>query len=350
MVKAFEVAGRRIGVDCPCFVIAEAGVNHNGDEARAFEMVDAAAAAGSDAVKFQTFSADSLVSEGTRKAEYQARTSGASESQYEMLRRLELPPEVFRDLMGYCRERNLLFMSTPFDEKSADLLDELGMEIFKVPSGEITNLPLLAHIAAKGKPMIVSTGMARLGEVEDAVRVIEGAGDPPVALLHCTSSYPTEPLDVNLRAMQTIGSAFGMPVGYSDHTLGNEIASAAVGLGACIIEKHFTLDRALEGPDHSASLEPDELAELIRGVRRVEQALGDGVKKPKDSEQDTAAVARKSIVVVNDISAGDRIAEGTLMLKRPGTGLPPKMIEFVVDRVARRDIPAGTTLSLDMLQ
>jgi N,N'-diacetyllegionaminate synthase len=349
MVRPFEIAGRPIGPAQPCFIIAEAGVNHNGDPDMARRLVDAAVEAGADAVKFQTFVAEELVAPSARKAAYQLEDTDASESQLEMLKHLTLPHEDFTHLHNHCRERDILFMSTPFDGESADFLEQLGVPAYKIPSGEITNLPFLEHVARKGKPMIVSTGMAWLGEVEAAVRAIKGAGDPPLALLHCVSNYPAAPGEVNLRAMHTMEASFGLPVGYSDHTPGVEVALAAAALGACILEKHFTLDRTLPGPDHRASLEPEELASLVRGIRTVEASLGHGRKEPAASEADTAAVARRSLVAAQDIPAGTPITEAMIAVRRPGTGLPPAFRSYLIGRTAREFIPAGSVLTLEQL-
>lgn len=339
----------QLGPNAPCFIIAEAGVNHNGDLDLAKRLVDTAVAAGANAVKFQTFKAARLVTSEAPKAEYQQRATAGNESQYEMLRRLELSTEAHQELIAYCRRLGIIFMSTPFDEESADFLDELGVSIFKLPSGEITNLPFLAHVARKGKPLIISTGMSYLGEVELAVRTVEEAGNRQFVLLHCVSNYPADPADTNLRAMNTMATAFGLPVGYSDHTLGLEISLAAVALGACVIEKHITLDRSMPGPDHNASLEPDELAALVKGIRIVEAALGDGRKEPAASEANTAAVARKSLVAAKDVPAGTTLTEELIAIKRPGTGLPPAMRGQLVGRTMRVSIPAGTLLTLEML-
>jgi N-acetylneuraminate synthase len=344
-----NLGNRKIGAGAPCFIIAEAGVNHNGDPALARRLVEAAAAAGADAVKFQTFDAALLTTAGAGKAAYQRAHTDSTESQLEMLRRLELSRQDHRDLMAYCDEKRLLFMSTPFEEQSCDFLDEIGVPIFKVPSGEITNLPFLAHIARKGKPMILSTGMAYLGEVEQAVRTLRAAGNDKLVLLHCVSNYPAAPVDINLRAMQTMATAFGVPVGYSDHTMGIEIPLAAVALGACVIEKHFTLDRNLPGPDHQASLEPPELAALVQGIRKVEAALGHGRKEPAASELETAKVARKSLVTTRAIPAGTPLMEDMIGIKRPGTGLPPALLPYIVGRVARVDVPADSLLKLEWL-
>ena len=349
-MKHVEVESRRIGPGYPCFIIAEAGVNHNGDVRLARRLVDVAVEAGAGAVKFQTFNAERLVTPGAPKADYQLQATGGSESQFEMLRRLELSPEALRGLFGYCSQRGVLSMSTPFDEQSADLLEDLGVPVYKIPSGEITNLPFLTHVASKGKPMIVSTGMSYLDEVKTAMHAIEEVGNTNVVLLHCVSTYPADPADVNLRAMHTMSTEFDVPVGYSDHTPGIEVALAAAVLGACVIEKHITLDRGLPGPDHQASLEPDELAELVRGVRIVEKALGHGRKEPAPSELNIAAVARKSLVAARDIPPGTVLAEDDVAIKRPGTGLPPVMRSHVVGRISKTDISAGTVLTWELLR
>jgi N,N'-diacetyllegionaminate synthase len=344
-----DLGRRKIGNGQSCFIIAEAGVNHNGNLNLAHQLIDAAAHAGADAVKFQTFKAERLATPGAPKADYQAQTTDAHETQLEMLRRLELGPAEHVALLQHCREKNIIFLSSPFDETSADLLNDLGVAAFKIPSGEITNLPFLIHVARMHKPMIVSTGMAYLGEVETAVRAIEQAGANSLALLHTVSNYPADPRDVNLRAMQTMSVAFGVPVGYSDHTSGVEVSLAAVALGACVIEKHFTLKRTMPGPDHRASVEPQELTALVRGIRTVQAALGDGRKIPTDSEANTRAIARKSLVAARDIPAGAIFSEDAITLKRPGTGLPPAMRAYLVGRSARVAIPAGALITWEML-
>lgn len=349
-MRKIKIAGRTIGHGCPCFVIAEAGVNHNGNLDMAFQLVDVAVNARADAVKFQTFTAERIVTHDAPKAAYQKETTGSGESQLQMLKKLELSPEDHRRLKAYCDKRGIVFLSTPFDEKSADFLEELDIPAFKVPSGEITNLPFLEHVAQKGKPLIVSTGMSSLEEVRSAVAVIRKTrSNCDLILLHCVSAYPADPADVNLRAMQTMAAAFDVPVGYSDHTLGVEVALAAVALGACVIEKHFTLACTLPGPDHRASLEPDELIALVRGVRTVEVALGHGRKEPAPSEADTAAVSRKSIVTARDIPAWTRVTKNLIIMKSPGTGLPASMLGKVIGRIAVKDIPADTLLSFDLL-
>ena len=349
MVTSVEAAGRKIGAGHPCFIIAEAGVNHNGDLALARQLVDAAKAAGADAVKFQTFRAERLVTAEAPKADYQKRTTVEGESQLAMLKRLELTHAMHLDLIAHCRDRGILFLSTPFEEDSADELIALGLELLKLPSGEITNFPFLQHVARKQVPVILSTGMASLGEVEQSVATFRDAGNPSLVLLHCVSNYPANPADCNLRAMRTLRAAFGLPIGFSDHTPGIAVALAAVALGACVIEKHFTLDRTLPGPDHQASLEPEELTALVRGIRTVEAALGDGRKACRDSERNTAEVARKSIVAARDILEDSLITPDMLAIRRPGTGLPPGMLTQVVGRKSRRAITSGSLIVLDML-
>lgn len=345
-----RLSGRKIGAGQPCFIIAEAGVNHNGDVEIARQLIDVAKYAGTDAVKFQTFRAEDLATPTAPKAEYQLLATGSDESQLEMLRRLELSPEAHRTLMNYCQEQGILFLSTPFGEDSADFLADLGIVAFKIPSGEITNLPFLSHVARKGKPMILSTGMSSLAEVETAVRTIEETANRELVLLHCVSNYPANPADVNLRAMHTMAAAFGLPVGYSDHTMGDEVALAAVALGACVIEKHFTIDHSLPGPDQQASLEPAELGALVRGIRIVEASLGDGRKVPIAREVELAKAMRKSLVAARDIPVGAVLTEDMIAIKRPGTGLPPTMFSKVLGQIAKENIPEGALLSLRMLQ
>lgn len=318
------------------FIIAEAGVNHNGDLQLAKKLVEAAVCAGANAVKFQTFRTGKLVSKIS--------------PQMEMLKKLELSEEAFRELKDFCFEKDILFLSTPFDEESLELLDRLEVPFFKVPSGEITNFPFLLSIARKKKPMIVSTGMATLQEVEEAVAVIRKAGNEDIILLQCVSSYPANPADVNLRAMLTMKEAFGLPVGYSDHTLGIEVALAAAALGACVIEKHFTLDKNLPGPDHRASLDPEELKALVKGIRTVEAALGNGKKEPAASEQNTMEVARKSLVAACDISCGSVLTEKMIAIKRPGNGLKPVLLEKLIGCKTKKIFSEGDLFSWETLE
>jgi N,N'-diacetyllegionaminate synthase len=349
-MNTFCIGEKIVGPDAPCFVIAEAGVNHNGDIDMAHQLVDVAAAAGANAVKFQTFCAERLVVAAAPKATYQTEATEPGESQLDMLRDLELSADDHRVLMEHCSHAGLMFLSTPFDAGSADMLEDLGVQAFKVPSGEIPNHSFLAHLARKRKPMIVSTGMALLGEVEAAVRSIEEAGHGEVSLLHCVSAYPAHPDDVNLRAMQTLRHAFGLPVGFSDHTIGNEISIAAVALGASIVEKHVTLDRKLAGPDHRSSAEPGEFSNLVREIRNVEAALGSSRKAPSLREANTAEVARKSVVAACRIESGDRLTSDMLAIMRPGTGLQPEMLERLVGRTTKVTIDPGAMMDWDMLQ
>lgn len=332
------------------FVIAEAGVNHDGDIDKAIALVDAAASAAADAVKFQTFSADRLVTRSAPKAAYQKRTTNNEESQHAMLRRLELSDEAHHRLQQHASTREITFLSTPFDEVAADFLDGLGVAAFKVPSGELTNLPFLAHVARKRKPMIVSTGMATLAEVERALDTIRAAAPAvEVVVLHCTSNYPAAVDDVNLRAMESLSRAFGVTVGYSDHTLGTSVSTAAVALGASLIEKHFTLDKSAAGPDHAASLDVQQLAALIVAIRDVEMALGDGVKRPRPAEREVALVARKSIVAARRLTVGQIIGAADVVLRRPGSGLGADVLPLVIGRTLRCDVDEGTLLSLEAL-
>lgn len=336
----------------PCWVddptqvyfIAEAGVNHNGDPDKALALIDVAAEAGADAVKFQTFSAAALTTTGAPKAAYQLRNDGSATTQAEMLAALELGKDAWHAIRARCEEKGISFLSTPFDFASADFLETLGVDAFKVSSGDLTYLDFLAHLARKRLPMIISTGMATLAETEEAVRAIEANGNPPLAILHCVSDYPCDPADANLRVLPLLERAFGRPVGWSDHTLGHATGLASVALGARLIEKHFTLDRTLPGPDHKASLEPDELKRFVADIRIVESALGDGIKRPTTAELDTAAVARRSIVLLADVRAGERLTAENCGARRPGTGMPPKMFDFVLGRTVARDLPAGTIL------
>jgi len=327
-------------------IIAEAGVNHNGDMALAHELVDAAAEAGADLVKFQTFSAEALVAKDAPKADYQKRLTAGNENQFGMLKRLELSPANHRALMDRCRERGIGFFSTGFDLDSLDFLEGLGFSHHKVPSGEITNYPYLRKMGSFGKEVLISTGMADLGEIEAALRVLEESGTPrgKVIVLHCTTEYPTPMDEVNLWAMRAIGEAFGVRVGYSDHTPGIEIPIAAVAMGATVIEKHFTLDRNLPGPDHQASLEPGELKEMVRAIRNVEVALGDGIKKPTPSELKNRLVARKSIVAVGAIRKGEPFTHDNLGSKRPGSGLSPMELPALIGRMSDREYRDGEML------
>jgi len=339
-----------LGPGQPCFIIAEAGVNHNGSVDTAIALIEGAVAARADAIKFQTFRAHKLVTPFAKKATYQKMATGDDESQYEMLRKLELSEEAHLQIIKACKERDIMFLSSPFDTICADFLASLNIPAFKIGSGELTNHPLLAHVAAFGKPMILSTGMATLEETEAAVEIIRTHGHSPLILLHCVSNYPAAPEDINLRAMDTLRQKFDLPVGFSDHSPGIEIAIAAAARGACIIEKHFTLDRNADGPDHGASLEVQELTAMIWAIRNVEKALGDGNKQPADAERDTARAARKSLVAARNLARGEQLEAVDIDILRPGTGLPPSWKEKLVGRTTQSAIPKGTLFTFDMLE
>jgi N,N'-diacetyllegionaminate synthase len=321
------------------FIIAEAGVNHNGSTELAKKLIDAASVAGADAVKFQTFKAEKLVSKNAAKAEYQKQTTDKTESQFDMIKKLELGEATHHELMSYCKSKNIMFLSTPFDHDSIELLNTLELEIFKIPSGEITNLPYLRHIGKLNKKVILSTGMADIGEIEDALDILINSGTKKenITVLHANTMYPTPMKDVNLKAMVTIGKTFDIAYGYSDHTLGIEVDIAAVAMGASCIEKHFTLDCTMEGPDHKASLEPDELKEMVKAIRNIELALGSSIKKPSKSEMPNIQVARKSIVANKPIKKGELLSEDKLAIKRPGNGINPMRWNEIIGTIATKD-------------
>jgi len=329
-------------------IIAEAGVNHNGDLELAKQLIDAAAEAGADLVKFQTFNADRLATCSAKKADYQTLTTGSEETQHEMLRRLELSAEMHKELISHCAASNIGFFSTAFDVESVDLLVSLGQDHFKIPSGEITNLPFLRHIGQLGKTVIMSTGMATLGEIEAAIEVLEQVGTPRVniTVLHCTTEYPTPMTEVNLRAMHSINKAFGVAVGYSDHTSGIEVAIAAVAMSASVIEKHFTLDRNLPGPDHKASLEPKELKAMVAAIRNIEVALGDGIKRITPTEARNKPFVRKSLVASRAIKAGEIFTAENITTKRPGTGISPMRWDEVMGKKVSQDFVADDLIEL----
>ncbi len=345
-MQKVRIGNHHIGDSEPCFITAEAGVNHNGDINLAKKLVDAAKDAGADAVKFQTFRAEDLVVKGAEKAEYQKMSTGTDESQFDMLKKLELTERDFAELFSYAQGKGIIFLSSPFDMASVNLLDELGVPAFKVGSGEITNFPLLRHIAGKKKPVILSTGMATLEEVGEALQVLQKAGARDIVLLHCVTSYPAKIEDMNLNAMETLRSAFELPVGLYDHSLGITIPIAAVALGACVIEKHFTLNRSLPGPDHQASLEPVELKQMVKAIRDVEKALGNGVKRPTAAEEETRKLARRSLVARVDIPKGKIITEDMLDIKRPGTGVEPKHMNLLLGKRAKGNIKQEETITL----
>lgn len=328
------------------FIIAEAGVNHNGDMETAKKLIDAAADAGVDAVKFQTFKAEKMVCKTAEKAAYQLETTNKSESQYDMLKKLELTEQMHKELIKYCNMKNIMFLSTPFDIESIKMLVGLGLQIFKIPSGEITNLPYLREMAKQQKKVILSTGMSSMNEVSDAVKVLRDNGTDDITLLHCNSQYPTPVSDVNLMAMVKMRGLFGIPTGYSDHTQGIEIPIAAVALGASVIEKHFTLDKNMEGPDHKASLEPHEIKQMVEGIRKIELALGNGIKKVTESEKSNAGIVRKSIVAAVNIKKGEKFTEKNLTTKRPGTGVSPMKWDEIIGTTADRDYQADEMITI----
>ncbi len=321
------------------FIIAEAGVNHNGSVELAKKLIDVASEAGVDAVKFQTFKTENIVSKHAQKAAYQKETTDTKESQFDMIKKLELDTATHHELIAYCKTKEIMFLSTPFDHDSIDMLNDLGLHIFKIPSGEITNLPYLRHIGSLNKEVILSTGMADIGEIEDALDVVIEAGTAKknITVLHANTMYPTPMQDVNLHAMVTIGRTFDIAYGYSDHTLGIEVDVAAVAMGASVIEKHFTLDKSMEGPDHKASLEPDELIAMVKAIRNIELALGSSVKKPSNSEKPNMVIARKSIVANSNIKQGELLNEENLAIKRPGSGINPMRWDEIIGTVAKKD-------------
>ena len=321
------------------FIIAEAGVNHNGSLDLAKRLADVAVDAGADAVKFQTFKTENLVSRNAKKADYQKETTDTSESQFDMIKKLELDMDIHQKLIDHCQENNIMFLSTPFDNDSVNLLSDLGLQIFKIPSGEITNLPYLRHIGSLDKQVILSTGMSNIQEVEDALTILVGAGTlkENITVLHANTMYPTPMEDVNLNAMLTMQRELGVAVGYSDHTLGIEVDIAAVAMGASVIEKHFTLDKTMDGPDHQASLEPKELKAMVSAIRNIEKALGGNGKKPSPSEGINIDIVRKSIVATKTIKKGELLSDDNISTKRPGTGLSPMKWDEVIGTVASKN-------------
>jgi N-acetylneuraminate synthase len=346
-----RIGARRIGPGRPCFIIAEAGINHNGDMAAAKRLIDVALEAGADSVKFQTFKAEESVTAQTPAAAYQSRNDPTITSYLQMLKRLELPEDSSKELSRYAEKRGILCFSKPAWLGAVDELEAAGVPLYKIGSGDVTFDSLLRRVARTGKPVILSTGMSTLDEVREAVRILREAGTTQLGILHCVTSYPVEFRHVNLRAMDSLRAAFpDCPVGYSDHTLGTEAAVAAVALGACIVEKHYTLDKTLPGPDHKASLEPEELAQMIRQIRNVEQALGHGRKEPAECEKENIPIVRKSLVASRAIRRGETLKDEDLGFKRPGTGLPEKRRPFLIGRRASRDIAKDELLSEDMVE
>ncbi len=350
MIKPIRIDDKMIGPGYPCFIIAEAGVNHNGDIEIAKKLVDAAVEARADAVKFQSFVAEELVTSGAPKAEYQIQSIGGDNGQYSMLKGLELRDDNHEELKEYCTEAGILYLCTPYDKISVEMLDGMDVAAFKIAATDTTNIPFLRYVGSKGRPVILSTGMSTLGEIEQAVEALNAGGlVGKIILLHCTSSYPAPIDEANLRAILTMEQAFCCPVGYSDHTVGIGVSPWSVAVGACVIEKHFTLSREMSGPDHRASLEPDELFELVRTVRLVEAALGDGVKRPMASELKNKPLMQKSLVARQKIEAGTIICAEKLTFKRPGVGLCPSWIDRVVGKCAAVDIMEDDILRMSSI-
>jgi N,N'-diacetyllegionaminate synthase len=341
---------RKIGNGEPCFIIAEAGVNHNGDLLLAQQLIDVAYEAGADAIKFQTFKTEKLVTISAGKAEYQNKNDPDTNTQYTMLKKLELSAADFKKLSAYAKKRGIIFLSTAFDNESIDLLTRLNVPAFKVPSGEITNFPYLKKIAQQKKPVILSTGMSTLDEVKEAVACLRDEGCSDLVILHCTTSYPAPPGSVNLRVMDTLIDVFHLPVGYSDHTEGIAVSIAAVARGACIIEKHITLDRTLPGPDHAASLEPEDLRKMVAGIRTVEQALGKSDKTPHSCEYGNRSIARKSVIAAIPVPKGSVLTERMLALKRPGDGIEPKFLPELLGKRVKIAIKQDALITWDMVE
>jgi N-acetylneuraminate synthase/N,N'-diacetyllegionaminate synthase len=348
-VKKIRIDGRLLGVGEPTFIVAEIGVNHNGSVHMARKLIDAAKDAGADSVKFQSFKTERIVTKYAEKAVYQKETTDPKKSQYSMLKRLELGNAEMEELHRYAKKRNIIFLSSAFDEESVDLLDSLDVPAFKVASGEITNLPLLRYMAEKKRPMILSTGLSTLDEIKEALEVITKEGVEEIILLHCVTSYPAKEEEANLKVMDLLRRQFGFPVGFSDHTLGITVSIAAAALGAVFIEKHFTLDRTLPGPDHRASLEPTEFKEMVKGIREVEKALGDGMKRLTANEEEIKKAARRSIVAKTRIRKGTIIRENMVDFKRPGTGLEPKNLCKIIGRRTKKDIEPDELITFEKL-
>lgn len=338
-----KIGDKLVGDGEPCFFVAEAGINHNGDVDIAKKLVDAAKECGADAIKFQTFKAKKLLSKNIVVPEH----IGTSEDLVEMVHKLELSEEAHREVKRYCDKKNIMFLSTPLDNMSVDLLDELEVSAFKIASCDLDNLPLLGYVAGKGKPIILSTGMGTIDEIREALDTIQGKGNDQVILLHCVSLYPPKVSLVNLRAMETMKEVFSNPIGYSDHTIGITIPLAAAALGACVIEKHFTLDKNMDGPDHAISADPEDMRRMVDGIREIEAAFGTGEKAPQAQELEMKKSFRRSIIAVSDIAEGMTITEDMITYKRPGTGLSPKFAEQIIGKCAKRNIEADDFVTLN---
>ncbi len=348
-MKKIRIGDKEVGDQEPTFIIAEAGSNHNRDINQAKMLIDVAIDAKADAVKFQTYSAEKLYSKKTPKPTYLEKITRKDETIWDLIKNIELPREFQAELADYCRDNDIIFLSTPFDHEAIEELDALGVLAYKIASFEIVDIPLLKHAANKRKPMLISTGMADIGDIEDALEAIYSAGNKQVALLHCNIGYPP-PMDiVNLRAIQTMERAFDIPVGFSDHTMSTTIPAVAVAMGACIVEKHFTLDRSMHGPDHPFALEPNELEEMVKNIRDVEMALGSGIKQRTEAEEEMYRIGRRSIVAAQNIPTGAEITEEMLTVKRPGFGIKPKFLEIIIGRRAKVDIEEDDIITWEMV-
>jgi len=347
-MKKINIGNNFIGNKTPSFIIAEAGVNHNGSLELAKKLIDVAKEAGADAVKFQTFKAENIVSKEAPKAEYQIKNIGNDKSQYDMIKELELTKDNFYELYEYSKSKNIMFLSTPFDFESADYLYKL-MPLFKISSTDLNNLPFLEYVAKKKKPIILSTGMGTLGEIEEAINTIKETGNDDIILLHCITNYPASFESLNLNVIKTLKEAFKLPVGYSDHSLGLYAPISAVSLGAIVIEKHFTLNKEMTGPDHKASLNPEELKEMVSAIRLIEKALGDGIKKPTPEEEKIKQVARRSLVANVYIPKGTLIKKEMIVIKRPGTGIEPKYLNGLAGKKTKKDIKKDEVLKWDII-
>lgn len=344
-----RIEDKLIGQNYPCFIIAEAGVNHDGDINLAKKLIDEAKKAGVDAIKFQTFKTEDLVTRKARMATYQKKNLEADDSQFNMLKCLELSHEDFTDLKKYCGKKGIIFLSTAHTESEIDFLDPL-VSAHKIASGDLTNIPFLKKIAETKKPIILSTGMGAMKEIKEAVNVVRNQGNNKIVVLHCTTNYPCLPEEVNLKAMLAIQDEIGLPVGYSDHTEGIDVSVLAVAMGARVIEKHFTLDKTLPGPDHRVSLEPKELVQMVKTIRGTEKILGSGVKIPTKSEKTISTVVRKSIIAKVDIPTGARIKAEMLIIKRPGNGIMPKEVYKVIGKIAKADITADSLIRWNQIK
>ncbi len=344
-----QIGNTLVGHQKPVYIIAEAGVNHNGSLEMAFDLIREAKKCGATCVKFQTYKTEDIITTSAPKAQYQLKVTDKEESQFDMLKKLELPKEAYPQLVKLCKELDIQFMSTPYNKGDADFLEELGVDVFKIASGQLVELSFLEYVAKKGKPMIISSGMATLADVYEGVQAIRNAGNDQIILLQCTTNYPSKLEDANIHAMSSMRDALDVLVGYSDHVERNFACYAAVALGGCVIEKHFTLDRTLPGPDHAASLSPEEFSQLVQGIQDIEAALGSPVKTPTQAEVDNTQGMRRSLVILHDLPQGTLLEESHLGFKRPATGIAPKMLETIIGKKLSQDVAADTILTPDLI-